>query len=104
MGISGISGCGNDQASRSGDASLGCQTDSLSRQGTFRILKSCQKPRRVARVVENLGARFVWGEQEPGDGAAALFGLRVFAGLERLGLDLREPGRPVRTEVKAQGI
>lgn len=46
----------------------------------------------MARRVENLWARFVWGEQEPGVGAAATFALRVLVNLERLGLDLGGEG------------
>lgn len=46
----------------------------------------------MARGVENLWAQFVWGEQEPGDGTTAMSALRVFANLERLGLDLGGEG------------
>lgn len=42
--------------------------------------------------MENLWAWFVWGEQEPGVGAAAMFALRVLVNLERLGLDLGGEG------------
>lgn len=46
----------------------------------------------MARRVENLEAWFVWGEQEPGVGTAAMFALRVLVSLERLGLDLGGEG------------